>query len=87
MESDKKEENKLVRSVETTQEEGWFLVNNDLKIRFFTKDDEVKMDVECNQEDYTDEDLQEIASEVLQIVMNYYENETNQTNTKENNEK
>jgi hypothetical protein len=70
----------MIKSIETSNQTGWFIVNEDIEVKF-VEGDKFTADVNYDTEKYTEKEIEEIVSELVEEIMEYYlKKENNETN-------
>jgi copper chaperone CopZ len=62
--------NNMIKSVQTSTRTGWFIVNEDIEVKFI-EGDKITADVNYDTEKYTEDKIKEIISELVEEIIEY----------------
>lgn len=65
----KNKKKSVIKSVEPSENQGWFVVNEDVEITFFVENDAIKMDVAYDEEKYSTDEIQILGNELFEIII------------------
>lgn len=60
---------KIERLGTEKEAEGWFLINELVKIRYVEDDEGLRADIEFDEEIITEQEAQELANELIKVVL------------------
>jgi len=65
----KNKKKSVIKSIEASENQGWFVVNEDVEITFFVENDDIKMDVAYDEEKYSTDEIQILGNELFEIII------------------